>query len=66
MASPRKAGVKVAVNSLNCSKFSPKSMSGMLFMMLSSATLAHALSIVYRCETGVMKDGTHMKASIPD
>ena len=66
MASPRNAGVKVAVKLLNCSKFSPRSMSGILFTILSSATLAHALSIVYRCEKGAKKDGTHVKVFIPD
>ena len=46
MASPRKAGVKSAVKSLNCCRASPISSPEMLLTMLSRATLAHALLTV--------------------
>lgn len=47
IASPRRAGVKGIVNSLKDRRFSPRSISGMLLTMFSSATLAQALLAVY-------------------
>lgn len=47
IASPRRAGVKGMVNSLKDRRFSPRSISGMLLTMFSSATLAQALLAVY-------------------
>ena len=46
IASPRKAGVKSEVNSLNCCRCSPNLSSGILLTMFSKATLAHALLTV--------------------
>lgn len=46
IASPRRAGVKSAVNSLNCSRCSPSLSSGILLTMFSNATLAQALLTV--------------------
>lgn len=47
IASPRNAGVKLAVNILNPLRRSPNLMLGTLLTMLSNATLAHALLMVY-------------------
>ena len=47
IASPRKAGVKGMVNSLKDRRFSPRSISGILLTIFSSATLAQALLAVY-------------------
>ena len=47
IASPRRAGVKGIVNSLKDRRFSPRSISGMLLTIFSSATLAQALLAVY-------------------
>lgn len=49
IASPRRAGVKGIVNSLKDRRFSPRSISGMLLTIFSSATLAQALLAVYTC-----------------
>lgn len=47
IASPRKAGLKEAVNSLKARRFSPNSILGTLLTIFSKATLAQALLIVF-------------------
>lgn len=47
-ASPRSAGVNVLVKSLNCCRFSPRSIPAILLTIFSSATLAQALLLVCR------------------
>ena len=51
-ASPRKAGVKLAVKRLKCSRLSPSSSSATLLTMFSKATLAQALFTVYAPSVG--------------
>ena len=46
IASPRSAGVKFEVNSLNCFRCSPRSIPGILLTIFNKATLAQALSMV--------------------